>query len=91
MECLCFCVCLSITSSGVRNFFASGGHCNNTRDTQEHILLTGFMKKMQYNVLNIKTVAKHVGFYFIRGTTRPGYAGTITNLQIVLNTQKIPT
>ena len=49
------------------------------------------MKKMQYNVLNIKTVAKHVGFYFIRGTTRPGYAGTITNLQIVLNTQKIPT
>jgi len=24
-------------------------------------------------------------------TTRPGYAGTTTNLQIVLNTQKIPT
>ena len=24
---------------GVRTFFASGGHCNNTRDTQEHILL----------------------------------------------------
>ena len=26
-----------------------------------------------------------------KGTTRPGYAGTITNLQIVLNTRKIPT
>ena len=41
---------------------------------------------MEYNVLNIKTVAKQVGFYFIRGTTRPGYGRTITNLQIVLNT-----
>ena len=37
------CVCLSITSSGVRTFFAYGGHCNNVRDTQEHILLTGFI------------------------------------------------
>ena len=53
---------LSITPSGVRTFFASGGHCNNTRDTQEHILLTGFMKKMQYNALNIKTVANKFGF-----------------------------
>ena len=25
-----------------------------------------------------------------RGTTQPGYEGTITNLQIVLNTQKTP-
>ena len=29
--------------------------------------------------------------YFIRGTTRPEYAGTIINLQIVMNTQKIST
>ena len=28
--------------------------------------------------------------YFIRRTKWPGYAGTTTNLQIVLNTQKIP-
>ena len=65
------------------------------RDTLQTIdmidcILTGFMKKMQCNALNIKTVAKQVWFYFIRGTTRPGYAGTITNLQIVLNTQKNP-
>ena len=41
---------------------------------------------MQRNALNNKTVTKQVWFYFIRGTTctRPGYAGTITNLQIVL-------
>ena len=32
--------------------------------------------KMQCNTLNVKTVTKHVWFYFIRGTTctRPGYA-----------------
>ena len=42
--------------------------------------------KMQCNALNIKTVAKQVWFYFIRGTTRLGYAGK--NLQIVLNTPK---
>ena len=51
-------------------------------------ILTVFMKKMQCNALNIKTVAKQVWFYFIRGTTRPGYAGK--NLQIVLNTPKNP-
>ena len=73
MECLCLFI---ITPSGVRTFFASGCHCNNTRDTQEHIPLTGFMKKTQYNALNIKTVAKQVWLYFIRGTT--------TNLQIAL-------
>ena len=44
------------------------------------------MRKMQYNALNIKSVAKQVWFYFLRGTTRPGYAVTITNLQIVLHT-----
>ena len=49
-------------------------------------ILTGFMKKTQYNALNIKSVAKQVWFYFLVGTTRPGYAGIITNLQIVLNT-----
>ena len=48
-------------------------------------ILTGFMKKMQCNALNTK-VAKQLWFYFIRGTARPGYTGTITNLQIVLNT-----
>ena len=58
------------------------------RDTLQTIdmigcIVTGFMKKMQYNTLNIKSVAKQVWFYFLRGTTRPGYAGTITNLQIV--------
>ena len=49
---------------------------------------------MQCNALNIKTVTKQVWFYFIRGTTctRPGCAGTITDLQIVLilNTPKDP-
>ena len=45
---------------------------------------------MQCNALNIKTVAKQVWFYFIHGTTRPGHAGTIMNLQIVLNTPKNP-
>ena len=54
-------------------------------------ILTGFMKKMQCNALNIKTVTKQVWFYFIWGFMRPGYVGTITNLQIVLNTQNIPT
>ena len=49
------------------------------------------MKQMQCNVLNIKTPTKQVWLYFIRRTTRPGYAGTTTNLQTVLNTQKIPT
>ena len=29
----------ALVLSGVRTFFASGGHCNNTRGTQEHILL----------------------------------------------------
>ena len=41
-------------------------------------------------MLNIKTAAKQVWLYFIRRTTRPGYAGTATNLQIVLNTKKNP-
>ena len=31
------------------------------------------------------------GFYFIRGTTRLGYGGTIMNLQIVFSTKKFPT
>ena len=30
-------------------------------------ILTGFMKKMQCNALNIKTVTKQVWFYFILG------------------------
>ena len=43
---------------------------------------------MQCNALNIKTASKQVWLYFIRRTTPPEYAGTTTNLQIVLNTQK---
>ena len=48
------------------------------------------MKKMQCKALNIKVVTKQLWFYFICGTTQLGYAGTITNLQIVLETQKNP-
>ena len=51
-----------------------------TIDTILIILLTDFMKKMQCNALNIKTVAKQVWFYFIRGTKRPGYAGIISDI-----------
>ena len=56
--------------------------------------ITGFMKQMQCNVtpsLNIiETTAKQVWLSVlnIRRTTRPGYTGTTTILQIVLNTQK---
>ena len=57
----------------------------NDNSKQDH---PGFMKQMQCNALNIKTAAKQVWLYFIRRTTQPGYAGTITNVQIVLNTQK---
>ena len=32
-------------------------------------ILTSFMKKMQCNALNVKTVTKQVWFYFIYGTT----------------------
>ena len=44
--------------------------------------LTSFMKKTQCNALNIKTVAKQVWCYFLRGTTPPGCAGPITNLRL---------
>ena len=37
-----------------------------------------------------RTVAKQVWLYFIRGTMWPEDMGTITNLQIVLNTPKNP-
>ena len=37
------------------------------------------------------TAANQVWFYFTRITMRPGYGGTSTNLQIVLNNQNIPT
>ena len=37
------------------------------------------------------TEANEVWFYFTRITVRPGYGGTSTNLQIVLNNQNIPT
>ena len=46
------------------------------------------MKQMQRNALNIKTAAKQVWLYFIRRTTQPGEEDTITNVQIVLKTQK---
>ena len=73
------CVWLFTTPSGVRTFFTSGGCCNKTRDTQEHILLTGFMKKIQRNVLNTTVTKQHlkqVWFYIICRTTQPEYAGT---------------
>ena len=47
MEGFCY---LFITPSEVRTFLVSGGHCNNARDTQEHI----------------ERVEKQVWFYFIR-------------------------
>ena len=56
--------------------------------------IAGLMEQMQCNVtpsLNIiKTTAKQVWLSVlnIRRTTRPGYTGTTTILQIVLNTQK---
>ena len=60
--------------------------------------ITGFMKQMQCNVtpsLNIiKTTAKQVWLSVlknIRRTTRPGYTGITTILQIVLNIQKTST
>ena len=49
------------------------------------------MKRVQCNALNIKTTAKQVWLYFIRRTTRPGYAGNTTNLQMLLNNPKFPT
>ena len=45
---------------------------------------------MQCYVLNIKTASKQVWLYFIHRPARPGDAGTITNVQIVLNSQKNP-
>ena len=59
--------------------------------------IAGFMKQMQCNVtpsLNIiKTKVKKVWLSVptIRRTTWPGYTGTTTILQIVLNTRKIST
>ena len=42
----------TLVLSGVRTFFAFGGHCNNTRDTKEHILLhalrTTLLKSWNY-------------------------------------------
>ena len=38
--------------------------------------ITGFIKQMQCNALNIKITAKQVWLFFIRRTMRPGYAGT---------------
>lgn len=43
---------------------------------------------MQCNASNIETVAKQVWFYFVWRTMQLGYAGTMVNLQIVLNTPK---
>ena len=41
------------------------------------------------NIMNNPT-KKHVWFYFIHGTMRPAYMGTIMNFQTVLNTQNNP-
>ena len=43
------------------------------------------------NFRTLKTAAANqVWFYFTHRTMRPGYGGTSTNLQIVLNNQNIP-
>ena len=77
MECLCLFIHHTIWS---KNLFLICGHSDNTRVTQKHI--------------KPWPVARQVWFYFIGGTmsfTWRGYMGTITNLQIVLNTQiKLP-
>ena len=56
--------------------------------------IAGFMEQMQCNVASlniITTTAKQVWLSVlnIRRTMPPGYTGTTTILQIVLNTQKI--
>ena len=58
------------------------------RNQKKPCILTGFIKQMQCNELNIKTAAKQVWLFFIRKTTRPG-RGTTTNPQTVLDTQQI--
>ena len=45
---------------------------------------------MGQNLTPIKSHAEFPSLKISRGTTQPRYAGTITNLQIVLNTQKNP-
>ena len=45
---------------------------------------------MAQNLTPIKSHAEFPSLKISRGTTQPRYAGTITNLQIVLNTQKNP-
>ena len=45
---------------------------------------------MQCNALNIKTAVKEVWLYFISRTRRSRYAGSTTNLQIVLKTPQNP-
>ena len=74
------------SSAYIKSLVINGDNNNNkkrierwftSRDTLQTIdmidcILTGFMKKMQCNVLNIKTAAKQVWVYFIRGTTGSG-------------------
>ena len=45
---------------------------------------------MGQNLTPIKSHAEFPSLKISRGTTQPRYAGTITNLQIVLNTPKNP-
>ena len=65
--------------------WSNGGKNQNKK---KPCILTGFIKQMQCNELNIKTAAKQVWLFFIRKTTRPG-RGTNTNPQTVLDTQQI--
>ena len=65
--------------------WSNGGKNQNQK---KPCILTGFIKQMQCNELNIKTAAKQVWLFFIRKTTRPG-RGTTTNPQTVLDTQQI--
>ena len=65
--------------------WSNGGKNQNQK---KPCILTGFIKQMQCNELNIKTAAKQVWLFFIRKTARPG-RGTTTNPQTVLDTQQI--
>ena len=57
MECY---ICLFITPSGVRTFFASGGDCDNTQDTQEHMLLQQLITSCRMTTLSKTTIGKNI-------------------------------
>ena len=79
------CICLFIIPPEFM-FSSSGSHSNNTRDTQEHLLFQHY----EWQLYTRPPGQEQFWLFFIRRTKRLGYAGTITNRQIVLNTQKSP-